>query len=69
MPMSKTPLGYDIKPYDDEAPELGIWGMRGNPLLPLLLGPLCSGVVATDRVLSMSQIEQTVLKQMAVAKL
>ena len=36
-------------------PEL--WGMQSTPSLPLLPGPLWSGVVVPDRVLSMSQIE------------
>ena len=36
---------------------LKLWGMRSNPSLPLLPGPLCPGVVAPDRVLSMGQIE------------
>ena len=31
--------------------------MRSTPLLPSLPGPLCAGVVAPDRVLSMVQIE------------
>ena len=35
----------------------GVWGMRGNPSLPLLPCPLGSGVVAPDWVLSMGQIE------------
>ena len=48
---------YDIKPSDDVAPALEIWGMWCTPLLPLLPGPLRSGVVAPDRVLSMGQIE------------
>ena len=32
-------------------------GMRSNLSLPLLPGPLCPGVLAPDRVLSMGQIE------------
>ena len=43
---------YDIKPSDGEAPE-----MWSNPLLPSLPGPLYPGVVASDWVLSMGQIE------------
>ena len=31
--------------------------MRSTPSLPLLPGPLCPGVVASDRVLSMGQID------------
>ena len=61
--------GYDIKPTDSEAPALGIWGMWSTPLLPLLPGPLWPGMVATDRVLSMCQIEQTVCKQVTDVKL
>ena len=50
--------GYDTKQYDDVAPvmlELG-W-MRSTPPFPSLPGPLCPGVVAPDKVLSMGQIE------------
>ena len=36
---------------------LELWGMWNTPLLPLLLGPLGTGVEAPDRVLSMGQIE------------
>ena len=45
--------GYNNKPSDSEAPALEIWGMRSTPSLPLLPGPLWSGVVTPDRVLSM----------------
>ena len=34
-----------------------IWGMQNISSLPSLLGPLGSGVVAPDRVVSMGQIE------------
>ena len=34
-----------------------LWLMLINPLLSLLPGPLCPGVVAPDRVLSMGPIE------------
>ena len=36
---------------------LELWGMWSIPSLASLPGPLCPGVVAPDRVLSMSQIE------------
>ena len=36
---------------------LELWGMRSTPSLPSLPGQLWPGVVASDRVLSMSQIE------------
>ena len=34
-----------------------LWGMQSTPSLPSLPGPLGTGVVALDRVLSMGQIE------------
>ena len=37
---------------------LKLWGMWNSPLLPWLLGPFGPGMVATDRALSMGQIEQ-----------
>ena len=38
---------YDTKQSDDEVPViLELWEMRITPSLPLLPGPLCSGVVA-----------------------
>ena len=36
---------------------LELWGMRSTPSLPSLPGPLWPGVVAPDRVLSLSRIE------------
>ena len=36
---------------------LELWEMRSTPSLPPLVGPLWPGVVAPDRVLSMSQIK------------
>ena len=36
---------------------LKVWGMWSTPSLPSLPGPLCPGVVALDRVLSMGPIE------------
>ena len=50
---------YDIKPPDCKAPALEIWGMWSTPSLPLLPGQHWPWVVASDRVLSMGQIEQT----------
>ena len=47
----KTPSecpGYDTKQPDEE-----LWRIRSTPSLPLLPGPLWSGVVAPDRALSM----------------
>ena len=50
--------GYDTKQSDSKVPVmLELWGIRGIPLLPSFEGPLCPGVVAPDRVLSMGQIE------------
>ena len=46
--------GYDTKQSDGEVSVmLGPWGIRNIPSLPLLPGPLWSGVVAPDRALSM----------------
>ena len=46
--------GYDTKQSDGEVPAvLELWGMRSTPSLPSLPGPLCPGVVAPDRALSM----------------
>ena len=36
---------------------LQVWGMRSVPSFPSLPGPLWPEVVATDRVLSMGQID------------
>ena len=38
---------------------LELWGMQSTPSLPLLPGPLWSGMVAPDRALSMGKIELT----------
>ena len=47
-----------IKQSNVEAPVmLELWGMQSTSSLPMLPGPLWPGVVAPDRVLSMSQIE------------
>ena len=48
---------YDTNPSDGEVSDLDVWGMKSSPSLPLLLGPLWSGVVASDWVLPMGQIE------------
>ena len=54
--------GYDTKQSDGEAPVvLELWGIWNTSSLPLLPGPLWPGVVAPDWVLSMGQIEQTIL--------
>ena len=51
--------GYDIKPFDGEAPVLELWEMWSTHSLLLLPGPLWLGVVAPPgRVLSMGRIEQ-----------
>ena len=45
---------YDSKQSDGEVPvNLWLWEMRSTRSLPLLPGPLWTGVVASDRVLSM----------------
>ena len=50
-------LGYDTK-SDVEAPViLELWGWVQSTLLPSFPGPLWPGVVASDKVLSMGQIE------------
>ena len=36
---------------------LELWGMQSTPSLPLLPGPLWTGVVVPDKVLSVGQIE------------
>ena len=47
-------LLYDTKQSNDEAAVLELWEMLSTPSLPMLPGP---GVVAPDKVLSMSQKE------------
>ena len=50
--------GYVTKQSDCEAPVmLELWGIWSIPLLPPPPGPLCPGVVAPDKVLSMGYIE------------
>ena len=52
-PHNECPV-YDYKQFDGEVPVmLELWGMRNNPLLSLLPGPLWPGMVAPDRSLSM----------------
>ena len=56
-PRNECP-GYDTKLSDGEVPVmLELWGMQSTPSLPSLPGPLWPGVVLTDRVLSMDQIQ------------
>ena len=51
-------LDIDTKQFDGEAPELlQILGMQSAFLLLSLPVPLWTGVVASDRVLSLGQIE------------
>ena len=71
-PPKKCP-GYDTKQSDGQVPIiLELWGMQST-LFSLLPGPLWSGVVSPDRVLSIGQIElfdiKTVCKQMINTKL
>ena len=50
--------GYDTKQSDGEASViLELWGIWSTLSLPSVLGPLWPRVVASDRVLSMDQIE------------
>ena len=62
-------VGYEIKPSDGKAPVLELWEIWSTPSLPLLRSPLRPRVVTPDRILFMSQIEQTVRKQMTDVKL
>ena len=48
---------YDTKPSDGDDPALEFVGIWSTSSLPLLRGPLWSGVVSPDRALSMGQIE------------
>ena len=49
---------YDTKQSDGEVPVMQeLWRMRNTHSLQSLSGPLCSGVIAPDRVLSMGQTE------------
>ena len=60
MPHHWTPYkcpGYDTKQSDGEVPVmLELWRLQSTSSLPSLPGPLWSGIVATDRVLSIGQI-------------
>ena len=50
--------GYDTKQSDGEVSVmLELWRMRSTPLLPSLSAPFWPGVVASDRVQSLGQIE------------
>ena len=56
---------YDIKQSDGEvAVILEIWGMRSISSLTLLPGHLCSGMVATNRALSMGYIELNCIRML-----
>ena len=60
LPMGKTSNeshGYDITPFDGEAQAVELWGIWSTSSFPLLPDPLWLGVVASDRVLSIGQIE------------
>ena len=47
-------LDYDTKQSDGEIPVmLELWEVSSSPSLPLLPGPLCPGMVAPDKALSM----------------
>ena len=65
--------GYSTKLSDGETPILELWGMWTTPSLPLLPGPLWSGVAVPARVLSLDQIKLfnhlTVCKLMTDVKL
>ena len=58
----KTPpnerLGYETKQSDGEVPIMrNLWRMQSTPSLPFHLGPLWLGMVASNRVLFLSQTE------------
>ena len=54
---NKCPV-YNTKQSDSEVRVMmALWNMRSTPLLPWLPGPLRPGVVASDRVLYIGQIE------------
>ena len=59
LPLFNQCPGYDMKQSNGENPALEFWGMCSTPSLPLLPCPPWPGVVAPDRILSMSQIVQT----------
>ena len=75
---SKTPTnkcpGYDTKQFDDEVPVmLELWEMQEGSSLQSFPGPLWLGKVASERFISMGQIElfdvYTVSEQMTYTKL
>ena len=43
---------------------LELWGMQSTPSFPSLPGPLGSGVVALDRVVSIGQIELNCIRML-----
>ena len=49
--------GYDTKQSVGEVPVRELWVMVSTPSLPLIPGPLSTGVVVPVRVQSMGQIE------------
>ena len=50
--------GYYTKQSDTEVPVmLELWEMQSTPSLTLLTGPLWPGMVASDRAISIAQIE------------
>ena len=54
--------GYDTKQSDGEAPIiLELWGMQNTPLLPSLPSSLWCRVLAPVRILSMGQIELSIV--------
>ena len=56
--MTLNPTNQLTKQSDGKVPViLELWGKRSTSSLPSHPGPLWSGVVASDRVLSMGQIE------------
>ena len=52
MTLSNERPRYDTKQFDGE-----LWGIQTTSSLPSLSGPLWPGVIASDRALSMGQIE------------
>ena len=57
LPISNECPGYDKQSDGEPLVMLELCGMRSTLSLPLFPGLLWAGVVAPDRVLSMSQIE------------
>ena len=57
-PPSQRVSWFEAKQSDGEVPVMQeLWEMKSTPLLLSLPGPLCPGVVAPDRILSIGQIE------------